>query len=204
MNRGESRFREAAILGLLAFALTPVTILIHEFGHLAVALASGLPAELHATSVSGGAHAESGQAAWLIALQAAGGPLATVTMSLAAGLLYVRDPSRLWALAFAVAAVSRLFVTTAWLGLRLMLLALGRPYAGRPNFDEHNVARALGWPTELIAVAATLFALAVLFWLLRRMERGRKVGALLAMGVAIVAANVAWPMVVPGVILRIG
>ncbi|HEY5721854.1 MAG TPA: hypothetical protein VIT45_05985 [Allosphingosinicella sp.] len=202
MNR--DGLRDAAVLGLLAFAFTPVTILLHELGHLAIAFASGLPAELHPASVSGGAHVGSGQPSALIALQAAGGPLVTVAMSLAAGLLYVRNPGRRWALAFAVAAASRLFVAAAWLVLRLVLLVLGRPYGGTPNFDEHNAARALGWPPEIAAMAATLFAVGLVAWLARHLTRGRRIAALAAMAAGIVAANVLWPMVAPGVLLRLG
>src|SRR3982750_2967167 len=116
-------------LALLAFVFTPVTIQLHEFGHLIVPLLAGLPAELHPGSISGGAELGA-QPAWLVALQAGGGPLVTVLMGVTGATLYARDRNRLWALAFAAAAINRLLVATAWLGIRLFLLVIGKPYRG--------------------------------------------------------------------------
>ncbi len=196
------RWREAAKLALLSFLITPLTILIHELGHFAVPVCFDLPAKLHPTRVSGGAVL--GEApSWMAALQAGGGPLATFAMGLAAAYLYDRR-RRLWALAFAVAAVSRFVVTTAYLGLRLVLFALGRPFPGNPNFDEHNFARAVGIGTELAALGATLFLACLLVWLMRRVEHGRRMLFMLAMAIPIVIANIAWARFAPPVLATVG
>jgi hypothetical protein len=197
------RWRDAATLALLAALFTPLTILLHELGHFLPALLSDLPARLHPTTVSGGASRGSGAADWLVALQAGGGPLVTVVMGLAGAMLYGRG-RRLWALAFAVAAISRLAVTTAWLGLRLVFLLLGRPYRGTPNFDEYNLALALGVPPLFTAAAATLFFALLLAWLVRRIPRGRRLAWVLVLALVIVAMNFAWPAVAPPVLATAG
>src|SRR3954453_21287024 len=160
-------------LALLTLLLTPVTILIHEFGHLVVPLVFGLPGQLHPGSVSGGA-ALGAQPAWMVALQAGGGPLMTVLMGAGGATLYRRDRHRLWALAFAAAAISRLLVSVAWLGVRLFLLVIGRPYGARPNFDEHALAQACGISPLVTALAAALVFFEIFYWLVRSIERGRR------------------------------
>jgi hypothetical protein len=137
---------------------------------------------------------------WLVALQAGGGPIVTLMMGVAGTLLFSRYPLRLWTLAIAFAAVSRFVVTTAWLGLRLLLAVLGSPYAGRPNFAEHNLAAALGMPATLTALAATFILAAVLYSLLRQVQRDRRLVYLGAMTAAAVIGNILWPMLAPGVL----
>jgi hypothetical protein len=198
-----SRWADSAKLALLCLALTPVTIVIHELGHFTVALASGLPAELHAASVSGGASPGSGASSALVAMQAGAGPMLTILMSLAGALLYRRTRS-LGTLAFAFAAASRLAVPAAYLAIRLVLLVLGRPFGGHPVFDEYLLARALGIVPELAALAATLFLAAFLAWLLRRPEPGRRLLYLLALTTAAIAGNVLWPALAPGSLASTG
>jgi hypothetical protein len=193
------RWSDAAKLALLTLLATPLTILLHEIGHFVVPLVAGLPAQMHPTTVSGGAML--GRVpSWLVALQAIGGPIVTLMMGLIGAVLFARNPRRLWALAFAFAAVSRFIVTTAWLGLRLLLAALGRPYAGKPNFDEYNLAIALGIPAMLTALAATLILAAFAYWLLRHVPRNRRLVYLIAMTAAAVVGNILWPMLAPGVL----
>lgn len=200
MTDANGRWADAAKLAAWTALMVPLTILIHELGHFSVGLATGLPVELRPTSVSGGA--EPGAAAdWLVALQAGAGPIVTVVMALVFAALYRSDPRRLWALAGAVAAASRLLVTTAFLGMRLLLLVLGRPFQGTPNFDEHNVARALGLPPMLMAAAASLFLIALYAWLLRRIARGRRLPFVLASIAGVAAGAVAWSVLPPPVLL---
>jgi hypothetical protein len=199
-GRGDDRWRAAARLGLLTLLLTPVTILLHELGHFALPLLADLPAQLHPTRVSGGASPGTSAPSWMIATQAGLGPAATVLMSLIAGALFRRDRRQLWALAFAVAAASRFLVTTFYLGLRLVVLALGLPHSGKPNFDEYNLARALGFPSEIAAAIATLFLFGVLFWLMRQVEKGRRLIYFVAMAAGIVAGNIAWAGLAPPVL----
>jgi hypothetical protein len=85
-----------------------------------------------------------------------------------------------------------------------VLFALGRPFGGNPNFDEHNFARAVGVSTELAALVATLFLACLLLWLMRRVQHGRRILFMLAMTLAIVIANIAWASLAPPVLATVG
>jgi hypothetical protein len=195
-------WNDAAKLALLTLFATPLTILVHELGHFLVPLLSGLPAQLQPTTVSGGALL--GRApSWLVALQAGGGPLVTLIMGVVGALLFSRDPRRLWALAFAFAAVSRFIVTAAWLGLRLILALLGQPYQGQPNFDEYILAGALGLPALVTSLTATFILGVMLYWLLGAAPSGRRLLYLVAMTVAAVVGNILWPLLAPAVLATV-
>jgi hypothetical protein len=198
---GTRNWRAVASFALMCFLFTPVTILIHELGHLSVALAVGIPAQLHPTSVSGGADQASGLARGLIALQAGAGPLFTVVMVLVAAYLYRRRPSRTWAIAFALTAGSRFAVDTAYLGVRLLLALLGRTYAGHPSFDEHNVARTLSLPPEALAASASLFLGGLVLWCGKCLPPKERVPQLLVAAFAIVLGNIVWAQVAPPVLI---
>ncbi|HEX8528297.1 hypothetical protein, partial [Allosphingosinicella sp.] len=199
MDKGQGQWSEAGRLFLLSLLLTPVTIVIHELGHFAVPLIFDLPAQLHPTRVGGGASPGSGNPAWMVAAQAGGGPLLTVVMGLVGGWLFSRDGRRLWALAFAAAAVSRLLVTTGYLAVRLLFAVQGRRFNGTPNFDEHNIARALGFSPVIASIVATGFLALLLFWLFRRVERGSRLLFAFTLTLAIGIGNVAWPAMAPSV-----
>ena len=202
MTRG--KWADTARLAGLALVLTPLTIMLHELGHFSVGVASGLPVQLHPGSVSGGADAASGSPAWLQALQSGAGPAVTVAMSLAATIAFRRRPRRLWLLAFAAAAASRLFVSTTYLVMRGVLLVLGRPFQGTPNFDEYTTAKALGLLPEGAAALATVLAIAVFWALFAKVERGRRMPYFLALAAGIVTANFVWPALAPGTLASIG
>lgn len=187
---------DAARLAAFALLLTPVTIFIHELGHLSVPLALGLSAELHPTTVVGGA--ELGESpGWMVAAQSGAGPVVTIVTALAAAFLFARRGHPLWALAAAAAAAHRFVVTTGYLLVRLFLLLIDRPYGGTPNFDEHNVADALGWPPAVLAAAGTAFMIGLLVWLMRRVPKGRRLPYFLALTTGIVAGNLLWVAVAP-------
>lgn len=188
------------MLALFAFLLTPLAILLHELGHFVVPLALGLPAQLHPTHVSGGAEGGPGLPAWIMALQAGGGLLVTLVLCAVGTRLYLRDRSRLWALALAVAAASRLIVSAGYLAIRLFLLVIGRPYGGHPNFDEHVFARAAGVSPDLAAVAATLVLGSVLHLSLRDVGWARRFLYLAALVAAILLANLVWVALAPSTI----
>jgi hypothetical protein len=204
MTESRERWRNSGKLFLLSLLFTPVTILIHELGHFAVPLIFDLPAQLRPTTVSGGAGLGSGHPPWMVAAQAGGGPLLTVAMGLSGGWLFMRERRRLWALAFAVAAVSRLLVTTGYLGVRLFFAVQGRAFPGAPNFDEHNVAMALEFPPVAAAGVATAFLALVLYWLFRRVEWGSRLPFAAALTLAIGIGNVAWPAFAPSVLATTG
>lgn len=204
MVEARGRWRDSGKLFGLALLLTPVTILIHELGHFAVPLMFDLPAQLRPTTVSGGAGAGSGHPAWMVATQAGGGPLLTVAMGLVGARLFSRDRRRLWALALAVAAVSRLLVTTGYLGVRLLFALQGRAFSGTPNFDEYNVARALAFSPVIAAGVATGFLVLLLYWLFRWVERGSRLPFAAALTLAIGIGSVAWPALAPSVLATTG
>ncbi len=204
MTESRERWKDSGKLFLLALLFTPVTILIHELGHFAVPIFFDLPAQLRPTTVSGGAGLGSGHPDWMVAAQAGGGPLLTVAMGLVGAWLFVRDGRRIWALAFAVAAVSRLVVTTGYLAVRLLFAVQGRTFPGAPNFDEHNIARALAFSPVLASIVATGFLVLVLYWLFRRVERGSRFRFAAALTIAIGIGNVAWPALAPSVLAATG
>jgi hypothetical protein len=200
----ERPWSDAGKLFLLALLATPITILIHELGHFAVALMSGLPAQMHPTTVSGGAAPGSGAPSWMVAAQAGGGPLLTAAMAILAGSLFIGDRRRLWAFAFAIAAVSRLFVTTTYLAVRLLFAVRGTRFGGTPNFDEHNVARALDFSPVVASLIATGFLILILIWLFKRVQRGTRVLFAIALALAITIGNFAWPALAPAVLATNG
>jgi uncharacterized membrane protein YfcA len=195
-QRASGDWIRSAKLALLSFLILPLTVLIHELGHFSIAVLSGLPAQLHASSVSGGA--ELGRApAWMVACQVGAGPLATLLMSIGGAILYGRDPARHWALALALSAASRFLMPTAYLGARFLFLIEGRNYTGRPVFDEHDFAVAVGLPAPIVAAAATSFLFGLTYWLLRRTDRKRRLPFALALIVGIGAGSLFWPAIAP-------
>jgi hypothetical protein len=197
------RWSQAAKLAGWALLMAPLTILLHELGHFAVAAGTGWPAQLRPMSVSGGA--EGGQLGpGLVALQAGAGLIVTVIVTLVAGLLYRGDRDRLWALAIAIAAVSRMFVTTSYLTVRAVLWVTGQPFGGKPNFDEHNVAVALGLPPVLLALVTTIFLFAVVYWLMRAVPRGRRLLFAIALVAGTALGTMAWGSLMPPVLLSVG
>ena len=195
--------RGLATLALLSVALTVVTTTIHEFGHLLVPIAYGLPVELHPASVSGGAVVGSGAPIWMQAMQAAGGPMMTFVMTVTGLLLQRRWPGSLFLIAFVLAAASRLATSLLYLGLRAFVAMLGRPFTGNPNFDELNVAEILGFSPVLVTIVVTLIFLLVVGATARRLSQGRRMIGLVVMGAAIGAATFVWPIVAPDPIVTL-
>jgi hypothetical protein len=183
--------------------LPSLTLLIHELAHFSVPAVFGLAAELHPLAVTGGARM--GEApGWLAALQAGAGPIASILMGVSAAYLFGRDRRRLWALAAAVAAAIRFLVTTVYLGLRLYFFIAGLRYGGSPNFDEHNAAVALELPNAVFAIPASLFLAALLFWLFRRVERGRRLLYFAALAIGVGAGMILWATLAPVPLLTTG
>lgn len=196
------RWSDAARLAGLALLLTPLTILIHELGHLSVPLVLGLPAELHPTTVLGGAGL--GEApGWMAAAQSGAGPIVTIAMSLGAAYLFARPDRPLWALAAAVAAAHRFVVTTGYLLVRLFLALIGQPYRGTPNFDEHVVAEALGFSPIALALMGTGFLVGFLVWLMRKVSKGRRFLYFLALAAGIIAGHLLWATLAPAPLFTI-
>ncbi|MCW3798740.1 hypothetical protein OMW55_13070 [Sphingomonas sp. BN140010] len=171
MTNMDKGWRGLGRLFLLATALTPVTILLHEFGHFAVAVQSGRPVQLHLTSVTGGASVT--DPAWLQAAQAGSGPLVTLILT-GVGLAELRRGGHLWGLALAGAAVSRLFTDLAYLCVRLLLFALGKPFGGTPSFDEFDFARIVKLNDILVSAIASSVLMLTIWLMWRWTDRARR------------------------------
>jgi hypothetical protein len=125
-------------------------------------------------------------------------------MALTGGFMFVRNPQRFWALAFAVAAVSRLVVTTSYLAVRLLFAVRGVEFGGTPNFDEHNIAAALGFSPVVASIAATSLLILLLVWQFRQVERSSRLLFAPALVLAIGMGNIAWTALAPPVLATAG
>lgn len=199
VQRTRDDWLESAKLAALSFLLLPLAVFLHELGHFSIAILSGLPAQLHATSVSGGAELNAAPD-WLVACQTAAGPLASLMMSIGGTILYSRDADRRWALALALGAASRFLMPAAYLGARLLFLVQGRVYAAQPVFDEHDFAAAVGLPPPVVTAAATLVLLGVIYWSFRQTERGRRIPYAVALLLGISAAYISLVAIAPPIL----
>jgi hypothetical protein len=186
-------WRGSGRLFLFALVLTPITIVLHELGHFSVAALSGRPAELHLSSVSGGALPSDPM--WLQAAQAGAGPFVTFLLTFI-GLVAFRRGGHLWAMALTAGAISRVITDLGYLCIRLFLFAIGKPFAGNPNFDELVFARHVGL-NEVVASSIASTILGVTVWLLWRWaEPGRRAAQLAATILGVMVAYV--PMLMFG------
>ena len=194
--------RDAAKLAGWSALMAPLSVLLHETGHFAVARTLGFPARLRVASISDGA--ELGQAPdWMVASQAAAGPIVTLALVLVAARLYARDPTRLWALALAAAAPVRFLVTGAYLGALILVALRGSRFGGTPNFDEYNAAMAMGVPALPIAAAVTVLLAVFWIWLARSIPRGRRTLFILAIAVGAVTGMYLWMEVGPSLLAAV-
>lgn len=155
-----------------AVVLAPTSVVLHEIGHLIVATYFDFPdVEFHFSSVTSGAEA-AGFPALQLALEAAGGPVATVLL-LATSCALVEVPTvRTPAIVLGLVAPLR-FAAGA---LFVLVTAGGRLVGVRPSnpyFDEFVMGTGLGLPVSLIVL--TEVAATALVWrrLARRAGRGR-------------------------------
>lgn len=159
-------------IGTAAVA-APLTIVLHELGHLLAAHAFGFPeVALHYGSVSDGAK-EAGFPLWQQGVKSAAGPLVSLGIVLACCYGAVRVGPRPWAVAPAFAAgVRSILIGVAYLVARV------RQPGARGNFDEMNAARSLGLAPEFVVAANVLLLLAAWSFLVRRIPRDRRAGAI--------------------------
>src|SRR5687768_12281329 len=126
-----------------AALLAPTGIVLHELGHFAVGWYFGFPVRLNVGSVSGGP-ALGAAPDWIVALQASAGPLVTIALMTIAATELVRRPLPEWALALAITAPLRFLVGGTYLFWVAKAWLENTAFSGTPNFDEYNVALALG------------------------------------------------------------
>lgn len=153
-------------------AFVPVTILLHEMGHLIVARSLGFrDATLHFSAVNPGPSYGAGSAGeGLVGLA---GPLVTVVLT-AVGIFWAyRDRAAVWPYCLAVAAASRFAVSVPYSVAAILVRMSGRRLAD-PAFDEHKAATALGWSGDLLLGATSTLPVLVLIWLSLRLPRGSK------------------------------
>ena len=173
-----------------ALLLTPLTLVLHEAGHLLAGLAFGLPGlQLHFSQVSHGNIAD--RSALVLSLVGFAGPLATMALALA-GMLWVlfRRPS-IWAFALVIAAASRLALAAPY----TILAGLARLRGERlppHGFDEYRAAEALGWSGLSALGVTTAFVAAVLVWLALRLPRGQRFAAWPGLLLGVVLGWVLW------------
>jgi len=155
--------------------LAPVTIVLHEIGHLIVALAVGFPnPTLHFNSVDPGT--ASGLPLAASGLAALAGPVVSAALALGAcAWLFWRDATP-WAAALAVTAASRFVVGVPYTIVNVGVRLLGRRLTP-PEFDEHKAGAALAWSGDAL-LAGTSLVLALVVWSVgRRLRHGNRVPA---------------------------
>ncbi len=159
------RLLRAELLSLAGWGalLAPVGIILHEMGHLLVGLSLGFPVQMHVGSVSGGPAI--GTATNLnVAMAAAAGPLVTIALMAIAIWGLIRRPGSRWAFALAITAPIRFIVGGTylfWVGKAWFEEAT---FQGTPNFDEYNVALALGLSPVWVVAVQTVGLFAYWFW----------------------------------------
>lgn len=150
--------------------LAPLTILLHELGHLIVAILLGFPdPQLHFSSISHGDVSD--RAGWQGGMVGLAGPAVTAVLVIA-GLIYSAwRPRQRFGYALAVAAVSRFFVGVPYTIGNLVALASGRTLMP-PSFDEYKAGVALGWSGDVTLGMTAAMVFLVLAWLAVRLPKG--------------------------------
>lgn len=176
---------DAARLAGWAVLMAPLGLFLHELGHFLAGRLLGFDdVRVGVAGVSGGARL--GETAdRMVAIQAGAGPAVTLLLLILAWAFVARSPRHLWAVALAATAPLRFLVGAVFIGARLLTWLQGG-VPGVPNFDEYNLAKALGIsPLPLAAVGAILL-FGSWAWLWRRLPRGRRAltAAALAAGTA--------------------
>lgn len=152
--------------------LAPITILLHELGHLAAASLLGFPdPELHFSSISHGDI--SGRHSWQAGIVGLAGPAVTAFLVMVGLVLSSRRPETPFGYALAVAAASRFFVGVPYTIANLAARASGRRLEA-PQFDEFKACEALGWSGDLTLGATAAIVFFVFGWLLFRLPKGSR------------------------------
>lgn len=148
--------------------LAPVTIVIHELGHLLVARAVGFPNPvLHFSSVDPGAAPGLPDSA--LGLATLAGPIVSALLALVAcAWIRWRAPTP-FALALAVAAVTRFAIAIPYTFVTGIIGLVGGQLEP-PAFDEYKAGAALGWSGDLLLAGTSGLCIAVLWWVGRHLQ----------------------------------
>jgi hypothetical protein len=165
-------------LALVSTLLVPLSIVLHELGHLLSALALGFPnPEFHYNAVSPGD--VSGQEQWELGVVGLAGPLVTALLTGVGIAAHRRRPGSAWPFALAIAAASRFAVAVPF-SLANVYVRLSGQRLSPPAFDEQKAADALGWSGELLLGLTSATLLIVLAWLVVKLpNRWMSVAAIL-------------------------
>ena len=155
----------------------PLSVVLHELGHLAAYRVLGIPGVvLHFSHVSGAGPDHPG---WALATAEGAGPLATLAIVAICAILAATRGTGPATVALGLVAPFRVVVAAAWLSVHTVWGT-----GNSANFDELNLSRAMGWPAQpVILLELALVALA-LWWLTRALppERRRALLASIILG----------------------
>jgi hypothetical protein len=167
--------RRALLWGRWCLLMVPISIVLHELGHLAAAAWAGYPdLALHYSSTSQGDIASF--PAWTRGVVGLAGPAVTVLLGFfACGWIAVRGRSP-WAFALLVAAVSRFAVAVPYTIVNTVVRLIGGRMAP-PAFDEYKAGTALGWSEDALLASTTIFLIGALVWMGFRLPRGERSAA---------------------------
>ncbi len=176
LRRGTAGWMSRAVpWAAWSLLLAPVTIVLHEGGHLFTALAVGFPhPTLHFNSVDPGA--ADGLPRSAAGLAALAGPAVSAALAVGACAWLRWRAATPWAAALAVTAASRFVVGVPYTIVNAGALLIGSQLAP-PEFDETKAGAALGWSGDAL-LAGTSLVLAVVLWSVGRgLFRGERVAA---------------------------
>jgi hypothetical protein len=164
-------------LAAASIALVPLSIVLHELGHLLAALALGFPnPEFHFSAVSPGDVSQQEQ--WELGAVGLAGPLVTAVLTVLGIAAHRRWPASVWPFALAIAAASRFAVAVPFSVVNIYVRLAGKRLAP-PAFDEQKAADALGWSGELLLGLTSATLLIVIAWLIIKLpNRGLSLPAI--------------------------
>lgn len=178
-----------------ALLLAPLTILLHELGHLLAAIALGFPdPALHFSSISHGD--VSGRPSWQLGVVGLAGPLVTALLVLTGSTLLLRRPRSPFGYALAVAAASRFFVGVPYTISNLIAVSSGRRL-DPPAFDEYKAGTALGWSGNLTLGTTAAIAILVLLLVAFRLPRSERKAGWLGLLAGTIGGWIAWFSLAP-------
>lgn len=175
--------------------LAPLTILLHELGHLLAAIALGFPdPALHFSWVSHGD--VSGRPSWQLGVVGLAGPVVTALLVFAGATLLLRRRQMPFGYALAVAAASRFAVGVPYTISSLIAVMSGRRL-NPPAFDEYKAGEALGWSGDLTLSTTAVVVFFVLFLVGFRLPPGERAVGWFGLLAGTIAGWAAWFSLAP-------
>ena len=185
-NRKASGWHKYLLSVAFAAIAAPLSIILHELGHLLTYRAFGFnDAVMRSSSVSLGngelfwqyVRAGNFTAAaelypvWQVALGAAAGPFVSILIVLACCLIAARRPHP-FVISLGLFSPLRFIIGFVYIFFRIF----GNPSGA--NFDEVNVARITGLPVVLLILIGASVLCGGIFWLVRSIPKGERLSAI--------------------------